>query len=82
MKVLKITEYEGTIEELEEMRHFIEKLSCLVLVKVRACAINDKEKYRITGDLLMVRRSSKCNIQIKFYEKTSKGMKKHCSLLV
>ncbi|KAG7572779.1 F-box-like domain superfamily [Arabidopsis suecica] len=70
VKVLKITEYGGTDAELEQMKHFLERLSCLELVKVRACAIRDKEKLRITNDLLMVPRSSKCNIQIMFYEKT------------
>ncbi|XP_020883833.1 F-box protein At4g22280-like [Arabidopsis lyrata subsp. lyrata] len=70
VKVLKISEYGGIDVELEQMKHFLEKLSCLELVKVHACAISDKEKFRITNDLLMVPRSSKCNIQIKFYEKT------------
>ncbi|KAG7546594.1 F-box-like domain superfamily [Arabidopsis suecica] len=66
VKVLKITEYEGTFEELEQMKHFLEKLPCLELVKVRASAINDKEKSRITKYLLLVPRSSNCDIQIKF----------------
>ncbi|XP_019096395.1 PREDICTED: putative F-box/LRR-repeat protein At3g58920 [Camelina sativa] len=70
VKVLKITEYVGTIAELEKMKHFLEKLSSLELVKVCACAIKDKEKDRITKDLLRVPRSSKCNIKIKFCEKT------------
>ncbi|KAL1207838.1 F-box protein [Cardamine amara subsp. amara] len=70
VKVLKITKYGGKIEELKQMKHFLEKLSCLELVKVRACAINDMEKFQITKDLQMVFRSSKCNIQIKFCEKT------------
>ncbi|CAH8275735.1 unnamed protein product [Arabidopsis lyrata] len=66
VKVLKITEYGGTFEELEQMKHFLEKLPCLELVKVRASAINDKEKSRITKYLLLVPRSSNCDIQIKF----------------
>lgn len=70
VKVLKITEYGGKSGELKRMKHLLEKLSCLELVKVRARAINDKEKSRLTKDLLMVPRSSKCNIQIKFSEKT------------
>ncbi|CAL9226424.1 unnamed protein product [Arabidopsis halleri] len=66
VKVLKITEYGGIFEELEQMKHFLEKLPCLELVKVRASAINEEEKSRITKDLLLVPRSSNCNIQIKF----------------
>lgn len=66
VKVLKITEYGGKIEELDQMKHFLKKLSCLELVKVRICAIEDKEKSRVTKDLLMVPRSSKCKIKIKF----------------
>jgi hypothetical protein len=66
VKVLEITEYGGKYEELEQMEHFLKKLPCLELVKVRASAINDKEKSRITKDLLMVPRSSNCNIKLKF----------------
>lgn len=68
MKVLKITEYGGKTGELEQMKHFLEKLSCLELVEVRAYAINDEEKSRITQDLLLVPRPSNCNIQIVFCE--------------
>ncbi|EFH66573.1 predicted protein [Arabidopsis lyrata subsp. lyrata] len=64
VKVLKITEYGGKSGELKRMKHLLEKLACLELVKVRACAINDKEKSRITKDLLMVPRSFNCNIQL------------------
>ncbi|CAE5957913.1 unnamed protein product [Arabidopsis arenosa] len=71
VKVLKITEYGGKSGELKRMKHLLEKLACLELVKVRACAINDKEKSRITKDLLMVPRSFNCNIQVKFSEKTN-----------
>ncbi|KFK38185.1 hypothetical protein AALP_AA3G080200, partial [Arabis alpina] len=70
VKVLKITEYGGKLEELEQMKRFLKKLSYVELVKVRACAINDKEKTRVTKDLLMVPRSSKCKIQIKFIDNT------------
>ncbi|XP_019089074.1 PREDICTED: F-box protein At4g22280-like, partial [Camelina sativa] len=66
VKVLKITEYRGMTGELENMKHLLKKLSCLELVKVRAYAINDDEKSRITKDLLMVPRPSSCKIQIKF----------------
>lgn len=70
VKVLEITEYRGKIGEIERLKHLLEKLSCLELVKVRAYAINDREKSRIIKSLNMAVRSSKCNIQIKFCEKT------------
>ncbi|XP_010448912.1 PREDICTED: F-box protein At4g22280-like [Camelina sativa] len=38
VKVLKITEYGGKSGELELMKHLLEKLSCLELVKVRVYA--------------------------------------------
>ncbi|CAA7041131.1 unnamed protein product [Microthlaspi erraticum] len=69
VKVLEIYEYEGSkVGELEQLKVFIEKLPCLELVKVLAYATDDKEKSRITKDLLMVPRSSECNIQITFCE--------------
>ncbi|EOA16704.1 hypothetical protein CARUB_v10004905mg [Capsella rubella] len=71
VRVLKITEYGRTIGELEQMKRLLEKLPCLELVKVRAYAINDKEKSRITNDLLMVPRQSNCKIKIKFCENTN-----------
>ncbi|KAL1201721.1 putative F-box/LRR-repeat protein [Cardamine amara subsp. amara] len=70
VKVLKLNEYGGRVGVLEQMKHFLEKLPCLELVKVRAYGIHDNEKSSFTRDLLMVPRSSKCNIQIKFCEKT------------
>ncbi|XP_020880554.1 F-box protein At4g22280-like [Arabidopsis lyrata subsp. lyrata] len=70
VKVLKIAEYRGTIGELKQMRHFLEKLSCLELVKVGAYAITEKEKSRFTRYLLRAPISSKCKIQIKCYEET------------
>ncbi|EOA18195.1 hypothetical protein CARUB_v10006678mg [Capsella rubella] len=70
VKVLKIAEYGGKVGELEHMKHFLELLPRLELVKVRAYAINDKEESRITNDLLMVPRLSNCKIQIKFCEST------------
>lgn len=50
------------------MNLFLEKLTCLELVKVRVCAITDKEKSRITSDLLMLPRSSMCKLQFNFCE--------------
>lgn len=66
MEVLKINEYRGTIGELEQMKHFLEKLSCLELVKIRAQVTVDK-KMQVMEDLLMLpKASSKCKIQVKF----------------
>ncbi|KAL1201719.1 F-box protein [Cardamine amara subsp. amara] len=70
VKVLKITEYGGKVEELLQMSYFLEELPCLELVKVRAYAINEEAKSRIIKHLLALHRSSKCNIQIKFREET------------
>lgn len=61
MKVLEITEYRGTKGELEQMKHIIEKLPCLELVKVRAWAV---AKFLFTKDLLMLPSAGK--IQLKF----------------
>ncbi|ESQ44194.1 hypothetical protein EUTSA_v10006462mg, partial [Eutrema salsugineum] len=38
LKILEITEYRGSKSDLEQMRHFMEKLPCLELVKVRVAA--------------------------------------------
>lgn len=70
VRVLKITEYGGEVEEREQMKLFLEKLTCLELVKVRVYAITDEEKSSITSDLLMLPRSSMCKLQIRFCEKS------------
>ncbi|CAA7016740.1 unnamed protein product [Microthlaspi erraticum] len=61
VKVLEITEYRGTKGELEQMKHILEKLPCLELVKVRAWAV---AKFLFTKDLLMLPRA--CKIQLKY----------------
>lgn len=67
LEVLKITEYDGTIVELEQMKHFLETLSCLELVVVHAQASNSDKKLQVMADLLMIpRASSKCKIQVEF----------------
>ncbi|XP_010495194.1 PREDICTED: F-box/LRR-repeat protein At3g58980-like [Camelina sativa] len=67
VKVLEITEYEGSIKELDRMKRFLEELSCLELVKVCASAKDDKEKLRLSTDLLMLcRASSQCEIKVEF----------------
>ncbi|KFK25704.1 hypothetical protein AALP_AA8G148100 [Arabis alpina] len=66
-KVLELTEYKGSTRELGQIKRFLEELSCLELVKVCASAEDDKEKLRITTDLLMLpRASSQCKIQVQF----------------
>ncbi|CAA7016741.1 unnamed protein product [Microthlaspi erraticum] len=51
VKVLEITEYFGTRTELEQMKHFLEKLSCLELVNVHA---GPHSKLIFTTNLLLV----------------------------
>ncbi|ESQ46929.1 hypothetical protein EUTSA_v10027744mg [Eutrema salsugineum] len=69
VEVLKIKEYNGSIEELEQVKHFVEKMSCLELVEVHAQVAGDK-KLQVMADLLMLPRgSSKCKIQVKFSRK-------------
>ncbi|KAJ0234536.1 F-box domain-containing protein [Hirschfeldia incana] len=64
VKVLEISEYGGSFQELKQMRHFLEKLECLETVKV--CA--DAEENNSDGEFLranllsLPRLSSKCNI--------------------
>lgn len=66
VEVLKITHYYGSIGELEQMKHFLGKLSCLKLVRVRAHVSGNKEK-RVMADLLKLpKASSKCKIKVKF----------------
>ncbi|KAL0741730.1 hypothetical protein Bca4012_083243 [Brassica carinata] len=69
VEVLKINKYNGYVNELEQMKHFLGKLSCLELVEVRAQATSSEEKLQIMADLLMLpRASSKCKIQVKFFQ--------------
>ncbi|XP_006307356.2 F-box/LRR-repeat protein At1g48400 isoform X2 [Capsella rubella] len=64
VKVLEISEYKGSFQELKLMRHFLGKLKCLETVKVSV----DEDKYKdnefLRANLLALPRvSSKCNIQ-------------------
>ncbi|ESQ46932.1 hypothetical protein EUTSA_v10027779mg [Eutrema salsugineum] len=69
VEVLKINKYDGSIQELEQIKHFLGKLPCLELVEVHAQVSVDK-KLQVTTDLLMLpRASSKCKIQVKFSPK-------------
>ncbi|CAF1930751.1 unnamed protein product [Brassica napus] len=61
-KVLQITDYRGTIGEVDQLKHFIEKLSCLKLVKLHSCDRPDVDKQQ----LMIPRASSKCKIKVTF----------------
>ncbi|KAG2279705.1 hypothetical protein Bca52824_050925 [Brassica carinata] len=67
VKVLELTMHEGSSDEMEQIKRFLEDLSCLELVKVRAFAKEDEEKLRLaTGLLMLPRASSKCKIHVEF----------------
>lgn len=64
LEVLKITEYDGSFEELIQMKHFLEKLSCLELVEVHSEATG-KRKLKLIADLQRLpRASSKCKFEV------------------
>ncbi|CAL9245832.1 unnamed protein product, partial [Arabidopsis halleri] len=50
-KVLEISKCSGTKGELEQMEHFLEKLSCFELVKVCADETHPKRRPRFVTDL-------------------------------
>lgn len=58
VEVLKINCYDGSVNVLEQMEHFLGKLSCLELVEVRAKAASSDAKLKIMADLLMIPRAS------------------------
>ncbi|KAG7561383.1 FBD domain [Arabidopsis thaliana x Arabidopsis arenosa] len=66
VKTVEITEYSGTKKELEHMKHFLEKLSCLELVKVCSNETDDEEQIQLRTNLLNIPRSSKCKIEFEF----------------
>ncbi|CAD5326546.1 unnamed protein product [Arabidopsis thaliana] len=64
LEVLKITEYYGSFRELMQMKHFLEKLSCLEPVKVHSQATGER-KLKLIADLpRLPRASSKCNFEV------------------
>lgn len=70
VEVLDITLWDnGTPGELEQVKHFLGKLSCLKLLKVRIRErLSDREKLSIATDLLMLpRASTNCKIQIVYH---------------
>ncbi|CAL9245424.1 unnamed protein product [Arabidopsis halleri] len=67
IEILKITYFEGEIKELVQLKHVLEKLQCLMLLKVHVKAREIDRNLQILADLLMLpRASSKCKIQVKF----------------
>ncbi|CAN7054531.1 unnamed protein product [Brassica oleracea var. botrytis] len=64
VKVLGISEYGGSFQELKQMRHFLGKLECLETVKVCVDAEeNNNNREVLRANLLSLPRlSSKCNI--------------------
>ncbi|KFK33098.1 hypothetical protein AALP_AA6G330900 [Arabis alpina] len=70
VEVLKINSYNGSIEELAQMKHFLEKLSCLELVVVYA-QVSHNKRLQVMADLQMLpRASSKCKFQVDFFRKS------------
>lgn len=65
MKILEITRYKGTCQELNQMKRFLGKLSRLQMVRVYHKAVDDKERNRVMKDLLLLpKASSKCEVQV------------------
>lgn len=65
LKVLHVTGYEGTGEELSHMACFLGKLSHLEMVRVTYKVVYDGERRRLVNDLLCLpKASSKCKVQV------------------
>ncbi|KAL1188034.1 F-box/LRR-repeat protein [Cardamine amara subsp. amara] len=68
VEVMEITLWEhGTIEELEQVKHFLGKLPCLELLIVNTSRwVSDNEKLRIIKDLRRLPRASpKCRVEFR-----------------
>ncbi|CAN6852846.1 unnamed protein product [Brassica oleracea] len=63
VKVLEISDYIGSSQELKQMRHFLGKLKFLESVDVSIDANNDNSELLRNNLLTLPRISSKCNIQ-------------------
>ncbi|XP_019101668.1 PREDICTED: F-box protein At3g59150-like isoform X1 [Camelina sativa] len=63
VKVLEITRYKGTCQEVNRLKLFLGKLSRLQMVRVHHKAVNDGEKSRLMKVLLLLPKASKCKIQ-------------------
>jgi len=67
IEILKITEFGGEIEEMEQVEYVLENLLCLVLLEIHVKTKKIDRKLQILADLLMLpRASSKCKVQVKF----------------
>ncbi|KAG7561410.1 FBD domain [Arabidopsis thaliana x Arabidopsis arenosa] len=65
MKVLEMTGYKGTSQELNQMKRFLGNLSRLEVVRVYHKAVDDRERSSVMKDLLLLpKASSKCEIQV------------------
>ncbi|XP_010434141.1 PREDICTED: F-box/LRR-repeat protein At1g48400-like [Camelina sativa] len=65
VKLLEISDYGGSSQELRQMSHFLGKLACLTTVKVGVIAADDNNNINLVRASVMAlpRLSSKCNIQ-------------------
>ncbi|CAD5326225.1 unnamed protein product [Arabidopsis thaliana] len=63
LEVLQITDYSGTPGEVEQLKHFLEKLSGLKLVKLHSLTRFGSDKKKL---LMLPRASSKCKIKVTF----------------
>ncbi|XP_019101747.1 PREDICTED: F-box protein At3g62430-like [Camelina sativa] len=67
VEILKITQFDGYVGEMVQVKHVLEKLQCLVLLEVHVQATSDEKKLQILDDLSMLPRvSSKCKVEVKF----------------
>ncbi|AEE79883.2 F-box protein [Arabidopsis thaliana] len=65
MKVLEISGYKGTWQELNQMKRFLGNLSRLEVVRVYHKAMDDKERINVMFDLFLLPKvSSECDIQV------------------
>ncbi|XP_023639085.1 F-box/LRR-repeat protein At3g58980 [Capsella rubella] len=63
LEVLEITDYCGTTGEVEQLKYFVEKLSCLKLVKLHSRKRHGGDRKKL---LMLPRASSKCKINVTF----------------
>ncbi|CAN6999177.1 unnamed protein product, partial [Brassica oleracea var. botrytis] len=65
VKVLEISDYIGSSQELKQMRHFLGKLKCLESLEVSVDADNNDNSELLRDNLMTLPRiSSKCKIQL------------------
>lgn len=64
VKVLEISDYIGSSQELKQMRHFLGKLKCLESVKVSVDAEDNNRELLRANLLSLPRISPKCHIQL------------------